>query len=179
MKQSLKARIRIGIILFTFLATVKPSNVYATTTTTTSTVCYIALEEQQRANAYRKIDYTDEDIDLLARLMYAEVGIFLQTLSEEEAEEAHLLTGSVVINRVRLGIGGNNIKKVIYYPGQYDCVNNGSINNNPPDIVYEWAKELLENGPVGPDNLIFQALFEQGTNTYKQIGNTYFCQKDV
>lgn len=124
--------------------------------------------------------YTAEDVDLLARLMYAEVGIFLQTMSEEDAKEAFMLTGSVVLNRLKNpNLGYNNLKEVIYAKGQYQCVRNGSINNTPPEEVYQWANELLQFGPKGPDNMIFQSTFKQGTSTYKKIGNTYFCCKDI
>jgi len=139
---------------------------------------YIALEELRKANAYKLIDYTEEDVMLLAQVMYAEVGIFLQTQTEEDAKRAHILTGSVVINRVRTGIWGDTIKDVIYAPGQYQCVDDGNINNEPPEEVIKWAEILLEYGPEGPDDMIFQSQFEQGTSTYDKIGNTYFCCKD-
>lgn len=128
-------------------------------------------------------NYTEEDLELLARLMYAEVGVFIETLPEEEAREAHILTGSVVLNRVRVQLGGaQTIEEVIYYhigdTYQYGCVVNGTINNEPPEVVYEWAREILENGPQGPSDMIYQATFRQGTSTYTQIGNTYFCCKE-
>ena len=137
-----------------------------------------AKEEKLKAAFYQY--YTEEDIDLLARLMYAEVGVFLKTMNEEDAMEAFLLTGSVVLNRWKNPyFGWDDLEAVIYADGQYQCVRNGSINNNPPEEVYEWAEELLQSGPIGPDNMIFQSTLKQGTSTYKKIGNTYFCCKDV
>lgn len=141
-------------------------------------ISYQAQEEKLKAAFYQY--YTEDDVDLLARLMYAEVGVFLQTLSEEDAKEAHMLTGSVVLNRWKNPyFEWNNLEAVIYAEGQYQCARNGGINNTPPEEVYDWARELLQSGPIGPDNMIFQSQFKQGTSTYTKIGNTYFCCKDV
>lgn len=123
-------------------------------------------------------EYTEEDVDLLARLMYAEEGVLFHWLDdEEEVKEAHMLAGSVVLNRI-----GNEafnspqtLEDVINMPGQYSCVSNGSINNPAPDIVHEWAEELLRRGPIGPDNLVFQSQSTQGSGTYRHISNQYFC----
>lgn len=135
-------------------------------------------EEKLKAAFYKY--YTEEDVDLLARLMYAEVGIFLQTMDEEKAKEAFMLTGSVVLNRWKNPyFGCEDLEAVIYAKGQYQCVRNGSIDNNPPKEVYKWAEELLQTGPIGPENMIFQSTVKQGTETYKKIGNTYFCCKDL
>ena len=110
--------------------------------------------------------------------MYAEEGIFIYKLSEEEAKYVCQLAGSVVIHRKNMKYGGaNTIEEVIYAHGQYACVNNGSINQEVPDVVYEWAEELLLNGPIGPENMIYQAQFQQGSETYDIIGNQYFCLK--
>lgn len=187
-------RLNIFILLFLTLLINNFSNVYAMNS-------YVKIEKNSgievekvlqnttnkefntQQNNIEKNSYTEEELDLLARLMYAEVGVFIQTLPEEEAKEAHILTGSVVLNRVKVELGGaQTIEEVVYYhigdTYQYTCVKNGTINNQPPEIVYEWAREILENGPQGPSDMIYQATFKQGTSTYKQIGNTYFCCKE-
>ena len=173
MKNILTTGCRCIYLLFIALILVStPVNVNA------EEVHYQEEEEKLKAAFYRY--YTDEDIDLLARLMYAEVGVFLQTMNEEDAKEAFMLTGSVVLNRWNNpNLGWDDLEAVIYAEGQYQCVSNGSINNTPPEEVYEWAEELLQSGPIGPENMIFQSQFIQGTSIYKKIGNTYFCCKDV
>jgi len=124
------------------------------------------------------IPYLQSDVELLARLMYAEEGIFIYKLSEEDAKYVNQLAGSVVLNRERINYkGAKSIKEVIYSEGQYACVENGTINQEVPQIVYEWAEELLENGPIGPKNMIYQAEFKQGSKVYKHIENQYFCLK--
>lgn len=120
--------------------------------------------------------YTEEDVELLARLMYAEVGVYIYKFPEDEAEYIHKLTGSVVIHRKNMNYrNAETIQDVIHDDGQYACVDNGSINQEVPEIVYEWAEELLRDGPIGPENMIFQAQFEQGSARYDHVGNQYFC----
>ena len=51
------------------------------------------------------------------------------------------------------------------------------------DRAYECAKFLLENGSVLPENVVFQAEFEQGDGVYKAFELTrgrkmYFCYKE-
>lgn len=126
------------------------------------------------------LDYTQEDVELLAQLMYAEEGIFFKQYTEnpETVERVHKLAGSVVINRASIGYRGEyTIEGTIYSKGQYaqqtlDRVTEGQ---DIPEIVYTWAEELLSEGALGPKGLIYQAEFEQGDETYDEIGNQYFC----
>lgn len=126
------------------------------------------------------LDYTQEDIELLAQLMYAEEGIFFKQYTEnpEKVERVHKLAGSVVINRASIGYRGENtIKGTIYSKGQYaqQTLDRVSEGQDIPEIVYTWAEELLKEGALGPRGLIYQAEFEQGDETYDEIGNQYFC----
>lgn len=119
--------------------------------------------------------YTEADVELLARLMYAEEGVLLQRLPEWQARAAHKLCGSVVLNRMNCNFGGaTTIEEVIYAPGQYSSAS-VLFEKEVPDIVYQWAEELLMYGPIGPENMVFQSQSPQGSETYKQIYNQYFC----
>lgn len=121
------------------------------------------------------LTYTESDLELLARLMYAEEGVLLQKLPEWEAQAAHKLCGSVVLNRLNCNFGGaTTIEEVIYAPGQYSSAS-VLFEKEVPDIVYQWAEELLMYGPIGPENMVFQSQSPQGSETYKQIYNQYFC----
>lgn len=119
--------------------------------------------------------YTAEDLDLLTRVINAEMGCdwFPDKLLE--------YTGSVILNRVSNQNYPNAIKDVVYQKGQYQCVRNGGINKNPSERHYNIAKKLLENGSVIPKNIIYQAEFPQGSGTfykyYDKILKTtiYFC----
>lgn len=140
----------------------------------------IEVEQKVEEGAYNQEEthYDQTDVELLARLMYAEEGIFIYRLPENEAKYVNQLAGSVVLHRRNMNYrGAKTIEEVIYDEGQYACVENGSIDQEVPEIVYEWAEELLKYGPIGPENMIFQAEFEQGTEVFDQVGNQYFCIK--
>lgn len=110
-----------------------------------------------------------EDVDLLARLLTAEMGY-------GASEEEYFLTGVVVWNRMKSDDFPDTLEEVIYQPGQYQCVNNGHINRDYDDLAWEIANEILIDGVVCiPEDLVFQAEFKQGSGVYKQIGRTYFC----
>ena len=111
-----------------------------------------------------QVDY--EEASLLAHLIYAEAN----TLGEKGMQYA----GSVVLNRVKSTKFPDSVQGVIYQSGQYACVSNGSINEEPSDVAYEIAEELLLYGSVLPDKVVFQSEFIQG-NIYTTLGNTYYC----
>lgn len=116
----------------------------------------------------------EDEVLLLARLMHAEEGVLRVKLPYEDAKKAHMLCGSVALNRLNMHyLGDTTITEVIYAPGQYECIKN--LNQAVPEETIEWARELIENGPIGPSNMIYQAEFEQGSSTYAHIGNQYFC----
>jgi hypothetical protein len=69
----------------------------------------------------------------------------------------------------------NTLQEVINQPGQYQSVRNGHINKEYDDIAWEIAEELLVYGTTIDESIVFQAEFQQGSGTYRKIGNTYFC----
>ena len=112
-------------------------------------------------------DYTNEELDLLARLVYSENGCL--------GYRAMLYTGSVVLNRIASSRFPDTLYDVIYQDGQYEVTWNGGINKKPTDEAYDVAEELLKYGSVLPSNVIWQAEFEQGDGVYTEIGPTKFC----
>ncbi len=118
-----------------------------------------------------------KDIDLLARVINAEMGC--SWFSDDLLKYA----GSVVLNRVKDNEFPNTISDVIYAEGQYKCTWDGSIEKEPAERHYRIAKELIDNGSVLPDNVVYQAEFTQGSGIYYQyyddiLGTTiYFCYK--
>ena len=138
----------------------------------------ITITVSEEIEDTKNVTCKQSDIELLARLMYAEEGVFISKLPLEEAKYVNQLAGSVVLHRMNSSFDGcKTIKEVIYDPGQYDCVRRGTLSQKVPKIEYEWARELLENGPIGPENMVFQAEFIQGSGVYEHIGNQYFCIK--
>lgn len=123
---------------------------------------------------------SEDDIELLAKLITAEQGYVENYEDEFEYEERAYLCGSVVINRMKSEKFPNTLKEVIYqHKGdkyQYQCVKNGAINRDYDEIAWEVAEELLTVGTTIPENVLFQAEFVQADGVYRQIGNTYFCE---
>ena len=112
----------------------------------------------------------EEEVDLLAHLIIAEMGY-------DTSERAYYYTGSVVLNRMASDEYPDTLYGVIYQrdPIQYACIEDGNINKEPTDVVYEIAEDLLINGSVLPENVVYQSEFTQGSGIYDIIGNTYFC----
>lgn len=132
--------------------------------------------EVQAVEAEAQTSKIDEaDVMLLASLMHEEEGVLRWTLSYEDAKMAHLYAGSVVLNRLNMHYrGAESLEDVIYCPGQYASVDK-LLKEEIPEETIEWARQLLQDGPIGPENMIYQAEFEQGSETVEKIGNQYFC----
>ncbi|SHE48026.1 LysM domain-containing protein [Desulforamulus putei DSM 12395] len=81
------------------------------------------------------IPYTDEDLDLLARLVNAEAG--------GEPMEAQIGVAAVVINRVKSDLFPDTIRDVIYAPNQFTPVRNGWINRPATESSIQAAKAAL------------------------------------
>ncbi len=122
-----------------------------------------------------KPKYTEEDLDLLARIINAEAGC------SWIPDWVQQMVGSVVLNRVNSSLFPNTIRDVIYQPGQYGPVWNGSINKKPSQRVINNARYILENGSVCPSNVTGQNGIITGGGLYTSyydsiLGTTiYFC----
>ena len=118
------------------------------------------------------LTYTNEELELLAHLIFAEAG------SDWCSDKMQQYTGSVVLNRIASPYFPNNMYDVIYQKGQYSVVKSGAIDKIPNERAYNVAKFLLENGSVLPSNVVFQSQHKQGDGIYEQIQNMYFCYKN-
>ena len=117
-------------------------------------------------------DYTDEDVEILAGVMYGENYI--------SGTYEMMLTGSVVLNRVVDIRFPNTIKKVVYQKdGKYEQYAPRTKNllgsDEVPKICYTLARILLEYGSIAPKNVIYQAHFKQGTGVFWEKDGEYFC----
>ncbi len=81
------------------------------------------------------IPFTDEELDLLSRLVTAEAG--------GEPVSAQVGVAAVVLNRVKSNTFQNTIRDVIYAPNQFSPVRNGWINRPATDTAIEAAKDAL------------------------------------
>lgn len=109
--------------------------------------------------------YSDYDLDLLARVIYAEAGCYWIP------DWVQLYVGSVVLNRVDSDIYPNTIEEVLYDPGQYVPV---SFENATPDErTISNARQLLENGSILPPDVLGQNGFAAGDGIYAQYYDVY------
>lgn len=142
---------------------------YYFTTYTTAAEILKAIEADNRPK------YTEEDLDLLARIINAEAGC---TWIPDWVQQC---VGSVVLNRVKSPHFPNTIREVIYQPGQYSPTWNGMINLTPDARTIANARYLLEHGSITPDNVTGQNGIITGGGVYKSyydsiLGTTiYFC----
>ena len=128
----------------------------------------VVEEEVSTETAY---EYTQEDLDLLAHVIYAEAG------SDYCTDEMRYGVGSVVLNRVEDECFPDTLYNVIYQKGQYQCTWDGNIDKTPDERSYRIAQDLLNNGSIFPSDVVYQAEFKQGCGVYSKIQNIYFCHK--
>lgn len=105
-------------------------------------------------------NYTEEELDLLARLIYSEGGI--------ESYDTQLKIGSVVMNRVDDPYFPNTIREVIYQKNQFSVTFtklDGIIMIDRPadDEAKKAAYEILNYGSVLPPKV--QVFYEKSITT--------------
>ncbi len=90
---------------------------------------------------------TQSDVDLLAKLVYAE--------SRGEPDEGKVAVASVVLNRVISPGFPNSIKEVIYQPKAFSCVKNGCIKATPDAKCYQAVYAALSGADPTNEALYF------------------------
>lgn len=127
-------------------------------------------KKQKNKKKQKKNVMSNKDVLNLARIIQAENG-------GHEDDEALLLTGIVVLKRVKSKHYPDTITGVISQKGQYSTYEDGKFWNNPSKRSMRIAKRLLSTDIADdyPDNLVFQAEFRQGKSVYKKLGYEYFC----
>lgn len=116
--------------------------------------------------------YSEEELELLAHLIGGEAG------ADWCSDKMKYYVGSVALNRVASDYFPSTLEAVIFEEGQYACTWTGTFDREPTESCYEIAKDLLINGSMLPENVIFQAEFEQGDGVYCQEQNMIFCYKN-
>lgn len=127
----------------------------------------VVVENYSTGITYKSV--SEEDIDLMAHLIYAEAG------SDWCSDELILSVGSVVLNRMADDRFPDTLEGVIYQAGQYSCTFDDTIDKTPNERCYRLAEQLLTEGSILPSNVVFQAGFTQGDGIYKVEQNVYFC----
>ena len=118
--------------------------------------------------------YSEDDLFYLAAAVCREAG--------GESEEIQLLVANVIMNRVNSSLYPNTIYEVLTQYKQYGTMWKYGISfpdwadQKVKDQCYSVAKRILEGERYCPENVLFQAEFEQGSGTFKQFGDDYyFC----
>ncbi len=102
-------------------------------------------------NPQPAMEYTDDDLFLLATVIFSEAGIC------DEMEKYRV--GNVVLNRVNNETYefGNTIEEVIYAEGQFSSVGGENWEHGPTDEEISIAKDLLEGKRVFNEEVVWFA----------------------
>lgn len=122
------------------------------------------------------IPYTEDDVYWLAKIIQGECG------SDWCSDELQLMVGNVVMNRLTSGKWGDTIYDVVHASGQYQPTwTPGWDDLQPSERAINNAKRLLRGERWCPKDVIWQANFKQGKETYWIYNNkeynctVYFC----
>ncbi len=118
-------------------------------------IIYNCVEESEKKigeyflESQPAMEYTEEDVMLLATVIYAEAGIC------DEMEKYRV--GNVVINRVndKTDQFKDTIEGVIYQRTQFSSVGSSAWKHGPTDEEISIATELLEGKRVFPDYIVW------------------------
>lgn len=135
-------------------------------------------EESEPTEFVSYYEYTEEELDLLARLIFSESG--------GESYDTKLKVASVVMNRVTDPYFPDTIRGVIYQKNQFSVTTyriNGVIMIDRPadEESYRAAKEVLDYGSVLPSTVqVFYAIYcteswVTSRATYEVCDNTVFA----
>lgn len=119
------------------------------------------------------ISVDDEELMLLARLIYAEAG-------SVKDDKCLYYVGSVVLNRMSDRDFPDTMHEVIYQTKptiQYGCTIDGNIDKEPDERCIEIAEELLINGSWLPADVVYQGEAVRGSGVFDQIEGILFCYK--
>lgn len=121
------------------------------------------IETQKPVETSYIIDVTEEDIDLMARVVMSEGSIL--------PLEGKQLIASTIICRVLDGRWGDTVNEVVNYPNAYSTQDNGDPTTDCYFAVYEELKR-----EVFPNDLFYFRTNKPHSFGYEyaHIGNTYF-----
>lgn len=126
--------------------------------------------------------YTEDELEALALAIYQEAG------SDKCSDEARLMVGAVVLNRVADERFPDSIEEVLLQERQYGRLHwTGLVwperaaypsEAHAVERAYTAAEALLSGSVVDvlPPDVIFQAEFVQGSEVVAQTDGFYFCR---
>lgn len=129
-----------------------------------------------------KKSYTDEELELLALVIYQEAG------GDMCSDETRQMVGEVALNRVESDRFPDTLEEVLSQRAQYGRLYwTGIVWPERADLpqeahavqrAYDCAERLLSGTSerLLPEDTIFQAEFEQGSETIAESDGFYFCR---
>lgn len=122
---------------------------------------------------YIQTHYQPKDVELLARIIYAE--------ARGESFEGQVAVGAVILNRTEHPEFPKTIDGVIYQKGQFSAVLDKQIQLTPDDEAYQAAQEALagedpSNGAIFYYNpKLAKDTWIKSRTVVRSIGNHKFC----
>ena len=117
---------------------------------------------------YPDLTLSDEDTELLAKLIWAE--------TQSEPFEGQQAVAEVVINRVAADNFPGNVHDVLYAPDQFKAI--GQIYAAKPTHVQYEAIRRAQYGPhVVPEDVVFFSTGAVNGNVWGTIGSHTFCHQ--
>lgn len=131
----------------------------------------IIVEEEEetptKANRYSELEITEEDKELLARIVYLEARG--QSFSGQRA------VAEVVLNRVLDSRFPDTVYEVLYAPGQFTPAKS-IASTTPTETQYEAVDCVIDETPITTENTIYFATSALTKNVFAKIGDHYFCE---
>lgn len=123
-------------------------------------------EEVEVECRYPDLELTQDDIELLARMIWVE--------AQGEPEEGQQAVAEVVLNRLAADNFQDTLKGVIYAEGQFRST--AFLEDAEPTQTQYEAVEQALNGPyVLPKDVVFFATYAVNKNVWGKIGGHTFC----
>lgn len=124
---------------------------------------------------FPKYEYSAEDVELLANVMWLENGHTGKNRLENMAVLYY--TGAVLVNRARYDSWfPDTLEKCLYQPGQYaSSTKRDMYTKDIPRYVYLLAIAALNEGWKVPNNLLFQSQQPRLGKRWRVIDGEYFA----
>lgn len=115
---------------------------------------------------YPDLELTQDDIELLARMVWVE--------AQGEPEEGQQAVAEVVLNRLAADNFQDTLKGVIYAEGQFRST--AFLEDaEPTQTQYEAVEQALSGPYVLPKDVVFFATYAVNKNVWGKIGGHTFC----
>ena len=133
----------------------------------------VSETSSQDKQANQNSQYSDADINLLARIISAE--------SRGEPYSGQVAVGAVILNRIEHPSFPDTLSGVIYQPGAFSCINDGQINAPIDESAKQAARDAI-NGTDPSGGAIYYYNPAKTTNSFMLsrpvitvIGSHKFC----